>query len=91
MWYYLFIENSSSDSLVSDIKTAVCDLLIASTNKNVAVYFRDDSHKNGTHLYFTPATQSIALAYGASLIEKPIRNDLGSLLSGDQSVIDRLF
>jgi hypothetical protein len=92
MWYYLYIDDPNTAFVESSkFMEAILALMATSGNNDTAVFSRLDKHKGGVHYYFTPSAKAVAVAYGASPCEKPSTQEVGGLLAGEQTVIDRLF
>lgn len=88
MWYHLYIENPDIALAKSKLIMNAVDALLTSTQNNeVALFSKLDDRYSGVHYYFTPPTQAVAVAFGASLCEKPSKQMVGGLLVGNQAVV----
>jgi hypothetical protein len=91
MWYYLYIDNPNEAFMQASKFMEAIFALRVSGNKDAAVFSRLDEYTGGVHYYFTPSAKSVAVAYGANPCEKPSKQEMGGLLVGDQTIIDRFF
>lgn len=92
MWHYRYIDDPKEAFLTSHkFMDAVWWSAAIRGLPDVAVFSRFDEETGSVHFYFSPQTQAVAISHGASPCEKPSRQNLGSLLAGDQTLIDRLF
>lgn len=92
MWHHLYIDHPDDAHIATGtIQKSASAVMLATGNKNVAVFSRIDDEKPGMHFYFSPAASSVARGCGAATCGKPAKEEVGSLLFGDQTVIPRLF
>lgn len=92
MWHYLYIRDSKKAQRISEEfmeKVWWCNA--TQSHADAAVFSRFDSAEDGVHYYFTPLATVVAVKYGATPCEKPSRENLGKLLSGEQTIIERLY
>lgn len=90
-WHYLYIEDPKTSFVESGkFIDAMHAFFIVSGQKDDAIYAKQDFQTGGTHYFFTPQAQPVAITFGAKPCSKPSRDGL-SLLVGDQTLVDRLY
>jgi len=92
MWQHLYVSGTEkAHQLSGEIHDAVFALM-ATGLKDAAVFSKLDDERDGTYFYFSPQAERIAMTFGAKPCERsPLRQEVGSLIGGDQTVINRLF
>lgn len=92
MWHHLYVEGTDRAFDVSTAIHKAIFVLLAAGVKDAAVFSKINDEHSGTHFYFAPQAQVIAVAFKASPCDTPTsRQEVGGLLCGEQTVINRLF
>lgn len=92
MWHYLYIDdNDNAFRLSKELMDEHFALLAVTRNMDTAIFSQFDQKTGGTHFYFSPGTEFIAKRHKASECEQPSRQNVGTLLCGEQTVVARLF
>jgi hypothetical protein len=92
MWYYLYIEDYIQASIVSkQLMDELFALMVFTKNPSLCIFSRRDSKSGGEHIYFAPGTETIAKKHNAKSCERPSRQDAGTLIAGNQAVVDSLL
>ena len=92
MWYYMYIEDSvRAFASLKEIREELFKLMATSGDRKVAIFSRHDSETGGVHYYFSPPCRVVALTHRAIPCERPSRQQAGSLLFGDQDMVESLF
>ena len=90
MWYYLFSENNITTTTI-DIQESLFVLSAATKNSDLALFSKYDIDTGNVHLYFSPGTESVAKSFGAIPCGKPSTDQVGKIIFGDQTLVNRLF
>jgi len=91
-WFYLYIEDhNKAFTTSSEIMEELFDLMALTRNNELCIFSRIDDIASGTHFYFAPSTKPIAIKHNAKQCEKPLRQEAGTLLAGNQSAVDGLL
>jgi|GEM_PF-1892860 len=92
MWYYMYIEDSvKAFARLKEIREQLFKLMATSGDRKVAIFSKYDKDTGGVHYYFSPSSREVALAHRAIPCEQPSRQQAGSLLFGDQDMVEKLF
>ncbi len=92
MWHYLYIDDPKKHPKISeDFMDKVFWCNATESHTDAAVFSRFDSQTGGAHYHFTPKATAVAVKYGATSCDQPLRENLGKLLSGEFSIVDRLY
>jgi len=91
-WNYKYIDDPSAAYAESTrYLSAMTAVLLLPVAQDAAIYSRADDVTGGMHYYFTPAASNVASKFGACPCSKPSRSEIGGLLVGDQTLINRLY
>ena len=94
MWHYIYIDDRKKAQLAAEpmmnaTRAFIDGDLVA--NKDAALFSRYDQVTGGVHYYFSPQAASVARGFDAVPCDKPSREELGKILSGDDvAIINRL-
>ena len=92
MWHHLYVEGTDRAYGVSTAIHRAMFILLAAGEKDAAVFSKINDEHSGTHFYFSPQAEQVAAAFNATPCDTPpLRQEVGGLLSGEQTVINRLF
>lgn len=87
-WFYLY-KNGVDDSFKMATLLQKQALAMAMIKPGVSVFSRLDRETGGTHFYFPPEMEALAVQHGASPCQKPSKQEAGGLLFGDHALPDR--
>lgn len=91
-WFHKYIDDPSAAFSECDRYQAAMEaLFLLSGTRDAAIYSRLDNASGGVHYYFTPTAKRVATSFNATPCQKPSRDEIGSLLVGDMTLIDRLY
>lgn len=87
-WYHIYSNEVSSAYQLSGLLQKQA-LAMAAIRPGVSVFSRLDRETGGTHFYFPPEMNALAVQHGASPCQKPSKQEVGGLLFGDHALPDR--
>ena len=92
-WHHKYIDNPTLALVESrQYMDAITPFFAVQENQRTcAIFARLDEETGGVHYYFTPAAKPIAIAFKAEPCNKPTKSEIGSLLVGDSTLINRLY
>lgn len=90
-WYYKYIGDPTEAFSASNLYMDAMELAqFTNRNDDAALYSRLDRRTGGVHFYFTPEASLEAINFNAQVCATPTLDDIGGLLIGDQTLINRL-
>jgi hypothetical protein len=85
MWHHLYVDDpDEAFAFGNRLLQEALQLAARIEAPAPSVWTRLDRETGGVHYYFSPPAEALARAHGASACALPSRDDLGSLLFGEQ-------
>lgn len=91
-WHHLYVADTDNAKRTAEQIHQAIFALVAVGAMDAAAFSKIDDERAGTHFFFSPQAEKPALAFGAAPCKTPeSRQEVGGLLFGDQTVVNRLF
>lgn len=91
MWYHLYVQNPDTSGIKNKIMDEFFALQAISKNTDLCVFSNYDLNTGGEDIYFAPGTETVAKKNNAKTCENPSREKAGTLLYGNQAVVETYF
>lgn len=91
-WHHLYVSDTDEAKRIATQIHQAIFALMAIGIMDAAAFSKIDDERTGTHFYFSPKAHPAAKSFCAKPCSvAPSRKEIGGLLFGDQTVVNRLF